>query len=479
MRIWSLILFLSISVLLLAFTKEYHKPKDEDLNKKISQWQDLKFGLMMHWGPYSQWGVMESWTLCSEEWIGRDLARYENYPDYVEDYENLQRTFNPYDFDPQKWVTAAKDAGMKYVVFTTKHHDGFCMFDTKTTDYKITSGKCPFSENPKSDVTREIFDTFRKENFWIGAYFSKPDWHCEDYWWSFYPKGPRHVNYNPAKYPEKWDNYKKFTYDQIEELMTDYGKIDILWLDGAWVRPRENTPEEFQEWAITKDYDQDIDIPELAKMSRSHQQDLIIVDRWVEGEYENYLTPENKVPEEALLVPWEACVPMAAGWSYNRRHQYKTTEELVKLLVNVVAKGGNLLLNIGPSPEGDWDPIAYNRLEGIAEWMKINSEGIYNSKALFPYKENNICMTQLENGTTYFFYLCEADEAEMPAAIQINSHCPENTAEVTLLGYDKPLEWKKTNNGGCEILIPEELRNNPPCDHVWTIKMTEIVKSEK
>ncbi|MCF7911469.1 MAG: alpha-L-fucosidase [Candidatus Cloacimonetes bacterium] len=475
MRIWLVILILVCSVTLSAFTREYHKPKDENLNKKISQWQDYKFGLMMHWGPYSQWGVMESWTICSEDWIGRDLARWENYSDYLEDYENLQRTFNPFDFDPQKWVKAAKNAGMKYVVFTTKHHDGFCMFDTKTTDYKITSEKCPFSSNPQADVTKEIFDAFRKENFWIGAYFSKPDWHCEDYWWPFYPKGSRHVNYDPAKHPEKWENYKKFTYDQIEELMTNYGKIDILWLDGAWVRPRENTPEEFKDWAITKDYDQDIDMPKLAKIARSHQKDLIIVDRWVEGDYENYLTPENKVPDEALLVPWEACVPLAAGWSYNKRHQYKSTMEVVQLLVNVVSKGGNLLLNIGPSPYGDWDPVAYERLEGVAEWMKINSEGIYNSKALAPYKENNICLTQQDNGNTYFFYLCEAEETVLPAKIRIGSHRPTDDALVTLSGWNEPLTWEKTQNGGFEITIPENLRNNPPCNYVWTFKVTEIV----
>jgi alpha-L-fucosidase len=256
--------------------------------------------------------------------------------------------------------------------------------------------------------------------------------------------------------------------------MTNYGKIDILWLDGAWVRPRENTPDEFKDWAVTKDYDQDIDSPKMAAMARSHQPNLIVVDRWVEGEYENYLTPENKVPEEALLVPWEACIPLAAGWSYNRRHQYKSVEEVVQLLVNIVAKGGNLLLNIGPSPEGDWAPEAYNRLEGIAKWMKINDEGIYNSKVIAPYKENNICMTQKENGNTYFFYNCAPDEKEMPAKIMIISHRPKGKSKVTLLGYDKPLEWEAVENGGCEITIPKEIRKNPPCDFVWTIKMAKI-----
>ncbi|MBN1971341.1 MAG: alpha-L-fucosidase [Candidatus Delongbacteria bacterium] len=468
-----LALILLINILALAYNENYHEPKDDGVREKISEWQDYKFGLMMHWGPYSQWGVMESWTICSEDWIGRDLGRFENYSDYLEDYENLQRTFNPFDYNPEKWVNAAKNAGMKYVVFTTKHHDGFCMFDTKTTDYKITSKKTPFSIFPQADVTKSIFDAFRKENFWIGAYFSKPDWHCEDYWWSFYPKGSRHVNYDPKKHPEKWENYKKFTYTQIEELMTNYGDIDILWLDGAWVRPRNNTPDQFKDWAITKDYDQDIDMPKLAEMARSHQPNLIIVDRWVEGEYENYLTPENKVPDKALLVPWEACVPMAGGWSYNKRHEYKTTEELIKLLVNVVSKGGNLLLNIGPSPYGDWDPIAYERLDGIANWMKINSEGIYNSKVLEPYKENNICFTKGENGEKYLFYICSENEKVIPDRIKIISHCPDTNEELTLLGYDKPLEWNKNSNGECEIVIPENLKSNPPSEFVWTFKISK------
>ena len=146
---------------------------------------DYKFGLFMHWGTYSQWGVVESWSICPEDegWTQRRGPYSANYFEYKKAYENLQTTFNPQNFHPEKWVDAAKNAGMKYVVFTTKHHDGFCMFDTKQTDYKITSPKTPFSTNARSNVAKEIFSAFRKENFLIGAYFSKPDWHNENYWW--------------------------------------------------------------------------------------------------------------------------------------------------------------------------------------------------------------------------------------------------------------------------------------------------------
>src|SRR6201991_472172 len=151
----------------------YFRPADTLVQQKITAWQDSKFGLMMHWGTYSQWGVVESWSICPEDegWTQRRGPYGADYYTYVKAYENLQTTFNPVSFDPAKWAAAAKDAGMKYVVFTTKHHDGFCMFDTKQTDYKITSTQTPFHSNPKSNVAKEVFDAFRQKDFMIGAYF--------------------------------------------------------------------------------------------------------------------------------------------------------------------------------------------------------------------------------------------------------------------------------------------------------------------
>ena len=183
----------------------YIPPTDPAVAEKLAQWQDLKFGLLMHWGTYSQWGVVESWSICPEDegWCRRDTAHGATYTDYVRNYEALQTTFDPVKFDPAKWASAAKGAGMKYMVFTTKHHDGFCMWDTKTTDYKITSPKTPFHVNPRANVTKEIFNAFRAEGLWTGAYFSKPDWHSDDYWWRNFPPKDRSVNYLPAKYPER------------------------------------------------------------------------------------------------------------------------------------------------------------------------------------------------------------------------------------------------------------------------------------
>ncbi|MFI5133227.1 MAG: alpha-L-fucosidase, partial [Chitinophagales bacterium] len=207
--------------------------------QKLEEWKDWKFGLLMHWGTYSIWGIVESWSLCPEDegWTVRKKGDFSSYFEYKKEYENLGKQFNPVKFNPAKWAAAAKEAGMKYVVFTTKHHDGFCMFDTKETDYKITASWVPFSKDPRANVTKEIFSAFRKENFGIGAYYSKPDWHNENFWWPYFPPMNRNVNYDIKKYPDRWKNFQDFTYNQVKELMTDYGKVDILWLDGAWVRP--------------------------------------------------------------------------------------------------------------------------------------------------------------------------------------------------------------------------------------------------
>ena len=211
---------------------------------------------------YSVPGIVESWALCSEDvdWISR--YGHTNYQEFKNWYWNgLSRQFNPVNFNPTQWADVMKQAGMKYMVFTTKHHDGFCMFDSKYTGFSIAQG--PFKENPKSDVARHVFEAFRKAGFMTGAYFSKPDWHNQDYWWDYFATPNRNVNYKIERHPEKWEAFKNFTYNQIEELMSGYGPIDILWLDGGWVSIRNK---------------QDINMPRIANMARERQPGILVVD---------------------------------------------------------------------------------------------------------------------------------------------------------------------------------------------------------
>lgn len=382
----------------------YYWPEDQQVKEKLAWWQDLKFGLLMHWGPYSQWGVVESWSICpeDEDWCTRRGLYSENYFEYLNAYQKLPETFNPVKFNPEKWAEAAARAGMKYMVFTTKHHDGFCMFDTRLTDYRITNPAYPFASDSRSDITLEIFNAFRKQNMGIGAYFSKPDWHCPDYWDPYFPPTDRNPNYSLKKYPEKWQRYKEFTYGQIQELLTGYGKVDILWLDGGWVKKCADTvyPDG------KRQVNQDIDISAMAQMARDLQPGILVVDRAVEGPEQNYLTPEQRLPEKPLAYPWETCMTMATSWSFVPNDTYKSSAELIHLLCKIVSRGGNFLLNIGPGPDGEWAGEAYQRLEEIGNWMDVNSEAIYESRPVAPYQQGIFVYTQAK-GNLYVIALKE------------------------------------------------------------------------
>lgn len=435
----------------------YQKPTDPLVIQNLENWQDLKFGLFMHWGTYSQWGIVESWSLCPEDesWTQRKLEHGKSYNEYVENYENLQETFNPTQFNPQKWADATKKAGMKYVVFTTKHHDGFAMFDTQQSDYKITSSKTPFSKNPKADVTKEIFNTFRNDGFKIGAYFSKPDWHSNDYWWSYFPPKDRNVNYDPKKYPERWNSFKNFTFNQLNEITSNYGKVDILWLDGGWVRPF-HTIDQSVEWQRTIKVEQDIDMDKIGTMVRKNQPGIIVVDRTVPGKWENYVTPEQAVPEKPLTIPWESCITMGDSFSYVPNDNYKSSQKIIETLVKIISRGGNYLMNIAPGPNGDYDAIVYERLKEISAWMAKNQSAVFATRTVAPYHDGNFYYTQSKDGKTVnIFHLDEKVDYQSPSIVSFA--IPENfkPRSLKVLGLNNKIQWKKTGNS-IELVLPKE-----------------------
>lgn len=453
--------------------ERYVPETDPLVLQKLEQWQDLKFGLLMHWGPYSQWGIVESWSICAED---EDWCRRKN-PDYIEykkQYEALKLSFNPIGFNPEKWATAAKNAGMKYVVFTTKHHDGFSMFDTKLTDYRITDPECPFSVNPRANVTKEIFSAFRDQGFWTGAYFSKPDWHSEFYWWPNFATPDRNVNYNISRYPERWEKFVEFTHGQIMELVGgEYGKVDILWLDGGWVK--KMTPEEEMEYLLApgrrfvRTQSQDIRMDELVAKVREKQPGMLVVDRAVYGRNQNYLTPENRVPSEALPYPWESCIIAGGGWAWVPDPKFMSGREAVQLLVDIVVKGGNLLLNIGPAPDGTWPEGAYTLLEEMGRWMKVNGEAVYGTRAMAPYKDGKVCINRKGDNLMYLFYMAGEGE-NMPSEITMNGLTLPSGARVTVQGSGTVCKWKNGPDS-FTVTMPPRVRRNPPSDYVWVMKI--------
>ena len=435
--------------------------KDVKVLKNLEEWQDLKFGFMVHWGIYSQWSSTESWPLNDDPLLDKDWGRSklkawgESGKDikvFRKMYWDLNKTFNPVQFDASRWADLAEKAGMKYFVFTTMHHDGFNMFDSKFTNYKITSKEVPFHTNPNADVTKALFNAFRDKGFKIGAYYSKPTWHHNDFWTKEYPINSRNTNYNVLEEPERWERYVKFTHNNIDQLLSDYGKVDILWLDGGWVNPNNRN--------------QDIRMSDIAEKGRKKQPGLIVVDRTVHGENENYITPEQRIPENPILYPWETCMTMGAKWSYRENEIFKPTHQVINMLVDVVAKGGNFLLNIGTSPEGWFHPIAVKQMEKIGEWMKVNGEAIYATKPVAPYRAGKFGFTQNKNGNINAIYL--ADEGEkLPQSIDITGFEAIGIKSVELLGYGV-IDTFKIEGNKLIVNIPENARQNPPCDFAYT-----------
>lgn len=417
---------------------KYEWPEDSLVKQKLEKWQDLKFGIIIHWGLYAVPGIIESWALCSEDWIERDSTI--SYDDFKKWYWGLQKDFNPVNFNPEQWAKAAKDAGMKYLVFTTKHHDGFCMFDTKQTTFSIANG--PFKNSPKADVAKYVFDAFRKENFLIGAYFSKPDWHTEYYWWPKYATPDRNVNYDLRKYSWRWNKYKEFTYNQINELMTNYGSMDILWLDGGWVRPLETVNDEVRSWgARIPEWSQDIDMPKIANMARSAQPGLLIVDRTVHGPYENYQTPEQRIPKEKLDHPWESCMTLGDAWGYVPNDKLKSATKIIHSLIEIVAKGGSLLLGVGPKADGTLTEESIQRLKEIGEWMKKNGDAIYNTRTVSNYRDSTTFFTQNKKQNLYYALVCLPEGQTMPTAFSWKGNVPKKGTVVKLLQTGEKVKW--------------------------------------
>jgi alpha-L-fucosidase len=434
----------------------YEWPADQSVKAKLDTWQDQKFGMLIHWGLYAVPGIIESWELCSENWIERDSTIA--YEDYKKWYWGLSKEFNPVKFNPEQWAQAGKDAGMKYMIFTTKHHDGFSMFDTKQSDFNIAAG--PFKGNPKADVAKYVFDAFRKQGFMIGAYFSKPDWHSQYFWWSKYATPDRNTNYDIRKYPWRWNQFKQFAYNQLDELMHNYGALDILWLDGGWVRPLSTVNDEVRGWgAAIPEWSQDIDMPKIAGMARKAQPGLLMVDRTVHGPYENYQTPEQKIPEKQLDHPWESCLTLGNAWGFVPNDKYKPADEVIRSLVEVVAKGGSLLLGVGPKPDGTFPDVATQRLEEIGRWMKTNGKAIYNTRITPDYHNGNTWFTQSKDGKVKNAVYCFTADSLPAGKVTWMGNLPKKGSKMMLLNTNQPVKWVENGNN-VTVSLPANFKND-------------------
>lgn len=418
---------------------DYVWPTDRQVLDKLDKWQDQKFGVLLHWGLYSVPGIVESWSICSEDvdWIRRrnDLS----YEDYKKWYWGLKDSLNPVNFNPERWAEVMQNAGMKYVVFTTKHHDGFCMFDSKYTDFSIANGA--FKNDSRKDVARYVFDAFRKDGFMIGCYFSKPDWHCQWFWNDHFATPTRRENYKRERHPDWWKNYQTFTQNQLEELTSNYGALDILWLDGGWVRGDE------------------VGLDEVLQKAREKNPGLISVDRTMRGKNENYQTPERAIPSAQLDYPWESCITLSNDWGWVPNAPYKSHKKVISLLAEIVAKGGCFLLGVGPTPDGRIEQPVVDRLEKVGQWLKKNGEAIYNTRITPVYNAGKVWFTAKKNGKTLYAIYTLGDDEQVEPTISWTGNIP--SGKMTLLGTGKSVRYKISGDK-VTVTLPSGINRNEP-----------------
>jgi alpha-L-fucosidase len=419
--------------LLCLLTAALASPQAANKPERLEWFRDLGFGLFIHWSLDSQIG-----SVISHSMVGAS-------PDYLERFINdLPKTFNPRKFAPQDWAELSRLAGIKYVVFTAKHHSGFCMFHTKTTDYSIAH--TPY----RKDITAELLQAFREQGIAPGLYYS-PD----DFWW-LYKNGKKLQRNVPEVYPANNPGLLRFDQEQVRELLTHYGNIDVIFFDGP---------------------------PEGLKEVAWEVQPNIVVTR---GAME---TPEQYVPGVPLEGAWESNLTMGTQWQYKPTNEsYKSGGELISTLIETRAKGGNLLLNIGPKPDGELPIEQEERLREIALWMFINSECIYGVRPWVITNENDIWFTKKKDDSAVYAIVKQNPRWRYgewrDIVLRSVRATPQTT--ITVLGQnDEVLEyqptvvpkttWKQQQDGlHIRALRAQRIYNNRAWPNPVVLKLTNV-----
>lgn len=371
---------------------------------RLDWWREARFGLFIHWGPVSLKGTEIGWSRGGER---RGREGKGAIP--VEIYDNLYKQFDPVKFDPDAWVKLAQDAGMKYLVFTTKHHDGFVNFDSKLTDYKITSPESPYGR----DIVTALAEACHRAGMRLGFYYSPPDWHHADY-----------RTENHARYIE-------YLHGQLRELCTDYGKVDIIWFDGLGGK------------AV------DWDSERLLAMIHELQPGVIINNRG--GLPADYDTPEQRVGAFQIDRPWETCMTLCRQWSWKPDDQMKSLKECIQTLARTAGGDGNFLFNVGPMPDGRIEPRQAERLREMGGWMKRYGESIYGTRG-GPFKPTPWCVSTHKGNVIYLHILDWIhDEVPLPAIDR------KIVRSSLLTGGDVEV---KPRPGGFSVAVAEEDRED-------------------
>ena len=422
--------------------------------KAHEAFRDIKFAVRIHWGIYSLR------QMNGESWGFLDLPDEEKA-----EYNQLYKTFDPKDFDAEEWMSLFERAGIKAIAFTTKHHEGFSMFDTKapvrqrvnyldpdnpieacSLDYDIM--ETPYGK----DILKEICDAAHRHKLKIDLYYSHPDWYDADFRpYNYHPLTTPDMVKNIGNYGHGYENHRKviMTPDrtpeetermlarhrtQLKELMTNYGKIDMLCLD-QWLGA--------DVWPQTK---------ETVKMIRELQPDIMIRARGI-GNYGDYYTPEGFVPgdKENTNMPWMVIYPLGESFSYDKNaSNYKGAGWMIHNIIDCAAKGGSFMVGIGPDGDGNFHPEAVRQLEEVGTWMSVNGEGIYSTRPRDVWKSGEFYYTVSKNGKNVYAFT----ESKPGQEVFIPDVDPGGKGRICLLGSDDPLKWTICENG-VKVRLPD------------------------
>ncbi|TKC09573.1 alpha-L-fucosidase [Pedobacter frigoris] len=422
--------------------KNYLRESKPNKTKRMQWWDDATFGMFIHWGLYAVPAGEYNGKGGGAEWI------METHKIPVSEYEKFAKQFNPQKFNAREWVRIAKNAGAKYIVITSKHHDGFSIWDSKVTNYDIMDAT-PF----KRDILKELAEASKAEGIQFGLYHSIMDWHQPD----AKSKDYRHQSTEKPDFAKYREEYLK---PQLAELIKKYNP-SILWFDGEWI----------PEWTEEQGKD-------LYNYLRNLKPSLVINNRVGKGrggmqgmsKYENaagdFGTPEQEILKTTSQDYWESCMTLNKNWGFVKNdNDWKSAQVLIDNLIDVTAKGGNYLLNVGPTAEGLIPEPSVERLTEMGNWLKINKQAIYATKALANYKEGeNIKFTQSKDGKLVYAIFNKSENNE----IRLTSISPKAGSKIYLLGSTISLTWKK-DNGATVVNLPLEL----PGKYAWTLKIEQ------